>query len=120
MKHDDLEGILSREENILPSSGFTARVMGAVQREASAPPPIPFPWKCAWAGLALAGLAVMAVFIGLAVLVRGALAPQLPATRPSMLLPILQAAMSSGTGEIILALLATLAAVKLSMRLTSD
>jgi hypothetical protein len=117
MKHDDLDGILSREEIIPPSSGFTARVMGAVLRQASAPPPIPFPWKRAWAGLALA---VMAVPIGLAVLVRGALAPQLPATRPSMLLPILQAAMSSEAGGIILALLATLAAVKLSMHLTSD
>jgi hypothetical protein len=47
----DLDRILSQEDAILPSSGFTARVMDAVTEEASATVPIPFPWKRAVPGL---------------------------------------------------------------------
>jgi hypothetical protein len=42
---------MKREEDIVPSSGFTASVMDAITREATAPPPIPFPWKRALPGL---------------------------------------------------------------------
>ncbi len=42
---DDLDKILSRDEPIVPSAGFVSRVMDAVQAEAAAPPPIPFPWR---------------------------------------------------------------------------
>ena len=55
MKDHDLDRILSEDE-ILPSSGFTASVMDAVRREATALPPIPFPWKRALPGLVAAGL----------------------------------------------------------------
>jgi hypothetical protein len=51
MNDDDLDRILSRQEDIVPSSGFVSNVMDAVRREASAPPPIPFPWKWAIPGL---------------------------------------------------------------------
>jgi hypothetical protein len=40
-----------RDEDIVQSSGFTASVMDAITREATAPPPIPFPWKRALPGL---------------------------------------------------------------------
>jgi hypothetical protein len=62
MKHHDLDRILSEEE-ILPSSGFTASVMDAVRREAAAPPPIPFPWKRALPGLVAGGL-TLALILG--------------------------------------------------------
>jgi hypothetical protein len=51
---DQLDTILAREDEIIPSSGFLARVMDKVQEEAVAPPPIPFPWKRAIPGFILA------------------------------------------------------------------
>ena len=38
---EDIDRILSREEEILPSSGFAVSVMDAVRSEAAAPPPNP-------------------------------------------------------------------------------
>lgn len=45
MKQDKLDAILQSEETLEPSSGFLTSVMERVQKEAVAPPPIPFPWK---------------------------------------------------------------------------
>jgi hypothetical protein len=42
---DDIDRMLTSEALVEPSPDFTLRVMAAVQREASAPPPIPFPWR---------------------------------------------------------------------------
>ena len=49
-----LDAILAAEQEIVPSSGFLARVMDMVQEEAAVPPPIPFPWKRAIPGFILA------------------------------------------------------------------
>ncbi|HEY5254460.1 MAG TPA: hypothetical protein VIJ53_07405 [Acidobacteriaceae bacterium] len=53
MNNDDLDRMLLEREEIVPSSGFVAAVMEAVQQEAvaPAPAPIPFPWKWALPGL---------------------------------------------------------------------
>ena len=51
MNDDDLDRMLMEREEIVPSSGFLASVMEAVQQEAAAPAPIPFPWKWALPGL---------------------------------------------------------------------
>ncbi|HZC44112.1 MAG TPA: hypothetical protein VE195_08055 [Acidobacteriaceae bacterium] len=51
MNDDDLDRMLMEREEIVPSSGFVASVMEAVQQEAAAPAPIPFPWKWALPGL---------------------------------------------------------------------
>lgn len=51
---DTLDTILAHEQELVPSSGFLARVMDKVQEEAAAPPPIPFPWKRALPGMAFA------------------------------------------------------------------
>src|SRR5271169_6092282 len=63
-EEDEMNRILSSEDEILPSSGFAVSVMDAVRRESAAPPPIPFPWKRALPGLVVAGLAVALVLIG--------------------------------------------------------
>jgi hypothetical protein len=42
---DALGRILASEDTLVPSSGFAARVMDAVEESASAPPPLPFPWR---------------------------------------------------------------------------
>lgn len=53
-KPDAMDAILANEEDLVPSSGFLARVMERVQEEAEALPPIPFPWKRAVPGMILA------------------------------------------------------------------
>jgi hypothetical protein len=50
MRDEEIDLVLVRDDNIVPSSGFAASVMEAVTREATTPP-IPFPWKRALPGL---------------------------------------------------------------------
>lgn len=59
---DEFDRILSDDE-ILPSSGFTASVMEAVRREAAAPPPIPFPWKRALPGVIAVAITLVSTFV---------------------------------------------------------
>jgi len=117
MTNDDLDRILSEEE-ILPSSGFAGAVMDAVRREASAPPPIPFPWKRVWPGLGIAGLTVLWALISLARLVVQAAMDQTMGSDSILQAPLLRSSMNT-TGWVTLALIATLAAVRFSMRLGS-
>lgn len=49
-----IDRILAGEEELIPSSGFLASVMERIEDEAAAPAPIPFPWKRAVPGMALA------------------------------------------------------------------
>ena len=51
---DAIDRILAPDEELVPSSGFLAATMERVREEAAAPPPIPFPWKRAVPGIALA------------------------------------------------------------------
>jgi hypothetical protein len=51
----------AEHDSILPSSGFADAVMFAVQADAAAPAPIPFPWKRAIPGLIGAAAAVALV-----------------------------------------------------------
>jgi hypothetical protein len=53
-KRDAMDEILATEEDLVPSSGFVARVMEQVREEAAAPKPIPFPWRRAAVGVVLA------------------------------------------------------------------
>jgi hypothetical protein len=64
MKPDELDSWLVDDDAIVPSSGFTASVMEAVEREASMPPAIPFPWKRALPGLASLAVALLAAVGG--------------------------------------------------------
>jgi hypothetical protein len=49
-----IDHILATEDHLVPTSGFLASVMERVREEATAPPPIPFPWKRAIPGILLA------------------------------------------------------------------
>jgi hypothetical protein len=51
---EEIDRILAGEEELIPSSGFLSSVMERIEDEAAAPPPIPFPWKRAVPGMALA------------------------------------------------------------------
>ncbi|MEM7582594.1 MAG: hypothetical protein AAF560_04380 [Acidobacteriota bacterium] len=44
-KIDELDRILTSEEELQPMTGFSVRVMRAVREEAATPAPIPFPWE---------------------------------------------------------------------------
>ena len=59
MNPDELDRVLLREAEIIPSSGFARSVMAAVRSEAAVPPPIPFPWKRALPGLAACAVAIV-------------------------------------------------------------
>ncbi len=124
MSDNDMDRILSKRDEILPSSGFTDSVMEAVRREASAPPPIPFPWRRALPGIVVATFAlVLAVVVGIAAILQmslGVLSLRAPAT--SSPLPWLagQGAIGSTVGWSALALVAAFVSIKVSMRLAAD
>ena len=119
----EMNRILSREEEMLPSSGFAASVMDAVRREAAAPPPIPFPWKRALPVLVAGGFVLVMVFVTLVVaiaqMMRASMTAQFPVSLPSILTPILalQRNLGNAAGWSVLALLVAYISVKLSMRL---
>jgi hypothetical protein len=79
MHMDELDDVLSRDQPVVPSSGFSTRVMDAVRDAAAAPPPFPFPWSRFIAGLAAAAASVVsgAVFLtgGKAAAIGEALSP---------------------------------------------
>jgi len=123
-EHDEAEinSILSREDEILPSSGFTVSVMDAVRREATAPSPIPFPWKRALPGLVVAGLALVLILISVIAAIAQlgkTTTPQLSMSVPSAMPPIFSGGIKSAAIWTMLALLMTFVSVKLSMRLAS-
>jgi len=130
-EEDDMNRILSREDEILPSSGFAASVMDAVRREAAAPPPIPFPWKRALPGLVVAALALASALIAGVVaivqLARTSATQQFSVSLPSVLPSVLGSGLGLGLQRnveyaaicTVLALLVTWMSVKLSMRLAT-
>ncbi|HVW79142.1 MAG TPA: hypothetical protein VHB45_16125 [Alloacidobacterium sp.] len=62
---DELDRIFSRRDEMIPSSGFVASVMEAVQRESTASQPIAFPWLRALP--IFAALAAVLVMLGIAI-----------------------------------------------------
>ena len=123
MNHDELDRILSKQDDIQPSSGFTASVMVAVREEASAPPPIPFPWTRALPVLVFAALALIAVAVAgvaaIAQMGRGEASMPVASSVGSML--PMQARSLAGTEVAwsVVALLVTFVSVKVSMRLAA-
>jgi hypothetical protein len=124
--NDEIDRVLTLEDEILPSSGFAVSVMDAVRSEAAAPPPIPFPWKRALPGLVAGGLALAMILVaGVVTIVHlsgASTNPQLSMSLPSALAHIfgLQRNLGSAAGWTLLALLVTFVSAKLSMRLASD
>jgi len=108
MRAEDIDLMLARDDNIVPSSGFTASVMEAVTREATAPPPIPFPWKRALPGLGWC----LAVLIAFPVMVPGFNGHPPPANAAPELSKVL-----GGVGWITAALVVSLVSVVLSIRM---
>src|SRR5437016_7426988 len=114
MKQDNLDHIMSEDQEILPSSGFAASVMDAVRSEAAAPPPIPFPWKRVLPGFAAAAFVLVAMLVRFAQFVHHAAVSQSPSQLPPAAILIFEAARTVGAGWILLALLLTFAAMMFS------
>jgi hypothetical protein len=119
--NEEIERILSREDEILPSSGFAVSVMDAVRREAAVPPPIPFPWKRALPGLVVGAFAVALVLaagvVALAQLGRASAPAQFSMSLPFISPPTLHGGIGSSAIWTAMALLVAWVSVKLSMRL---
>lgn len=124
----EIDRILSRKykDEILPSSGFAASVMDAVRREASAPPPIPFPWRRALPGLIVGALALALLLVaGVFALLQlrsasSAVSLTVPPILTSALQPSsLQQNLGSAAAWTLLSLLLAFVSVKLSLRLAS-
>jgi hypothetical protein len=124
-ENDEINRILSRQDEILPSSGFAASVMDTVRREAAAPPPIPFPWKRALPGLVVGGFVLALALVwgtaAIAQLARGGTTQHLPMSVPPLLPPIFHGhgGVESAAIWTALALLMALISVRFSMRLAS-
>jgi len=116
---DELDGILSEEEAILPSSGFTASVMAAVRLEDAALAPIPFPWRHALPGLAAAAVTLVSLLIvGVAQVGRAATVASPSAELLPQLAHILEAATRVRADCVVLALFLSFGSVVLSLRLS--
>jgi hypothetical protein len=111
MRDDEIDRALGGEDDVVPTSGFHASVMEAVHREASAPPPIPFPWTRAWPAFAASAV----VFVGASVLLG-----QAGATSAPDLDSLRRAAQSLGAPWIAVATLATAFSLLLSRRLAGE
>lgn len=119
----EIDRILSREDEILPSSGFVVSVMEAVRREAAAPPPIPFPWKRALPGMVLGGSVLVLVGIGTVLTISrlgGMAVAPVPVPPPLGTSALFHGGIESAARWTALSLLAAFVCVKLSMRLASD
>ena len=77
MTRDDLDRLLAGDDDLQPSCGFAASVMEAVERAASMPPPLPFPWWRALPG-ALALIVALAAAIRIGVGAASDVAPAVP------------------------------------------
>jgi|SRR5277367_283394 len=60
---NNLDRILSSDQDVIPSSQFVKNVMAAVHREASIPAPISFPWRRVMPGLAICVAALTSLLV---------------------------------------------------------
>lgn len=120
MKPDDLDRIMSADEEIVPASGLVASVMDMVRREASAPPPIAFPWVRLACGLvAVVGLAAWLAWSDVTGKFWIDLLSLPPEAWASLLKQAGDAAARTGAAWVAAALLVALVSARLSMRLAT-
>jgi hypothetical protein len=122
MRDDNVERLLAKDDEIVPSSGFTSVVMEAVRREAATPPPLAFPL---WRALPGWVAAAIAVAMALAGVLREARMPTTPAqgiaeSMRDVVTAWLAIWARDGGSWILLGLVVSFAAVKLSLSATSS
>jgi len=115
---NDLDRILRTEPTLSPPPGFVGGVMATVHRRAEEPPPIAFPWRSAAVGFGAGALLIVAAAIA-------ALSQPPGGGSPAGLLPgFVARAMGALPRDVLaplaLALVASLAAVRLSFRMAGS
>jgi len=115
MRQDQLDTILAQNEELIPTSGFLARVMERVEEEAAAPPPIPFPWKRAIPGIVLAAVVLVCGAVAIVRYILSLGATQF--TSPQMQLPQALPPAMQQAGWIVAALAISAAGYWLARRL---
>lgn len=113
---DNLDRILSGDQDVIPSSDFVRNVMAGVHREASTPAPISFPWWRAVPGLAISAVA-LTTFVAVAVIqYRGGSAVTGPV--PRLFVNVVETANRVGLGWVWLALVASFVPTRLVLART--
>jgi len=108
---DNIDRILSDDQEVIPSSTFVKNVMATVRREASTPAPVPFPWLRVLPGLAIVAVALAALLtIAIAQLQTDALAT---GPTPRVFLDLIRFAKGIGLGWIARAVFAAFAPTRL-------
>jgi hypothetical protein len=115
MRHDQLDTILAHDEELIPTSGFLARVMDSVEEAAAAPPPIPFPWKRAIPGIVLATVVLVCGAVAIVRYILGVGVMQF--TTPKTQLPLALTPAMQQAGWILAALAISAASYLLARRL---
>jgi len=116
MRPHEVDYILSKEKEIVPSTKFAASVMDAIRSEAASPPPISFPWVRALPGLIAGAGALCWVVLPDAAPPGVAQATSVPLYQSWLdrLASILQSAESAGMGWVLLSLVLTVACWELT------
>jgi hypothetical protein len=114
---DELDRIISRRDEIMPSSGFVASVMEAVREEAAAPKPISFPWMRALPVLAALAIVLAMVIAGLVEIARRPVAFAQSWTMPAAVESAIRTLGPANAGWVVFALLLTLLSTVFSIRL---
>jgi len=108
---DDLDRILSTDQDVVPSSAFVENMMAAVRREASTPAPISFPWWRVVPGFAIGTVALTAFLVIAAIQFYEGAAVAGPV--PRVFVNVLETTTRVGLGWIALALVASLIPTRL-------
>jgi len=110
---DAIDRILASHDPLVPSSGFAAGVMERVRDEATAPPPIPFPWMRALPGIVLvAGTIGWLIYEFIRTALAGTFSGALSGTLAS---PIAMPHLSAATQQALIPALWTAIALALSL-----
>jgi hypothetical protein len=110
---NDLDRILSGDDDVVPSSAFVSDVMAAVRREASTPAPLPFPWRRVAPGLAICACALTTfLMVGIAQFRAGV---ETATPVPDALVDVIRYASSIDLGWIALALFASFVSTRLAL-----
>src|SRR5215469_659557 len=110
---DNLDRILSTDQDVVPSSAFVGNVMAAVRREASTPAPIAFPWWRVAPGFVICAFALTAFVVIAAIQIYGGAAVAGPV--PRVFVNVVETANRVGLGWIVLALVAALIPTRLAL-----
>jgi hypothetical protein len=92
MPLDRIDRALAERHDVVPSAGFVEQTMNRVRAEASAPPPLAFPWPLALPGIAGLAFVIARLLTGTASIPADVTVPRMPV----VLEPLMNAAGAVG------------------------